>query len=78
MAGRRISEVEVIETAGGNVVLRVVVRLSDANTDSAEAMVEKISKRKSCRTEKGNEIRYISVERIFTFQKSKLTKCRIE
>ena len=39
MAGRRISEVEVIETAGGNVVLRVVVRLSDANTDSAEAMV---------------------------------------
>ena len=53
MAGRRISEVEVIETAGGNVVLRVVVRLSDANTDSAEAMVEKISKRKSCRTEKG-------------------------
>ena len=58
MAGRRISEVEVVETAGGNDVLRIVVRLSDANTDSAEAMVEKISNRKSGRTEKGNEFRY--------------------
>ena len=61
MAGRRISEVEVVEAAGGNDVLRIVVRLSDANTDSAEAMVEKISNRKSCKTEKGNEFRYIWV-----------------
>ena len=53
MAGRRISEDEVVEAAGGNDVLRIVVRLSDANTDSAEAMVEKISNRKSGRTEKG-------------------------
>ena len=59
MAGRRMSEVGVVETAGGNDVLGIVVRLSDTNTDSAEAMVEKISNRKSCRTEKGNEFRYI-------------------
>ena len=63
MAGRRMSEVEVVETAGGNDVLRVVVRLSDANTDSAEAMVQKISNRKSGRTEKGNEFQYIWVEK---------------
>ena len=55
MAGRRMSEVEVVEAAGGNDVLRVVVRLSDANTDSAEAMVQKISNRISGRTEIGNE-----------------------
>ena len=57
MAGRRMSEVGVVETAGGNDVLGIVVRLSDTNTDSAEAMVEKISNRKSGRTEKEKKFR---------------------